>query len=109
MGMLVILSLVYKRHRETHKRPWKIWSVLESFRTGVSSLKLLLQSHRLFDVYKQIVGQMFVHGVNVLISDLGSHHTAGNACTYYFLNVLVDTTLGEYQSMILILLISLSP
>ncbi|KAG1719129.1 vacuolar membrane protein-domain-containing protein [Suillus paluster] len=73
MGVLVILSLVYKRHREPHKRPWRIW---------------------LFDVSKQIVGQMFVHGVNVLISDLGSHHTSGNACTYYFLNVLVDTTLG---------------
>ncbi|KAG1891967.1 vacuolar membrane protein-domain-containing protein [Suillus subluteus] len=73
MGVLVILSLVYKRHREPQKRPWRIW---------------------LFDVSKQIVGQMFVHGVNVLISDLGSHHNAGNACTYYFLNVLVDTTLG---------------
>ncbi|KAG0702407.1 vacuolar membrane protein-domain-containing protein [Suillus ampliporus] len=73
MGVLVILSLVYKRHRETKKRPWRIW---------------------LFDVSKQIVGQMFVHGVNVLISDLGSHHNSGNACTYYFLNVLIDTTLG---------------
>jgi hypothetical protein len=73
MGVLVILSLVYKRHREPQKRPWRIW---------------------LFDVSKQIVGQMFVHGVNVLISDLGSHHNAGNACTYYFLNVLIDTTLG---------------
>ncbi|KAG2138045.1 vacuolar membrane protein-domain-containing protein [Suillus bovinus] len=73
MGVLVILSLVYKRHRETQKRPWRIW---------------------LFDVSKQIVGQMFVHGVNVLISNLGSHHNAGNACTYYFLNVLIDTTLG---------------
>lgn len=73
MGVLVILSLVYKRHREPQKRPWRIW---------------------LFDVSKQIVGQMFVHGVNVLISDLGSHHNAGNACSYYFLNVLVDTTLG---------------
>ncbi|KAH7923663.1 hypothetical protein BV22DRAFT_1130483 [Leucogyrophana mollusca] len=73
MGVLVILSLVYKRHREPHKRPWRIW---------------------LFDVSKQIVGQMFVHGMNVLISDLGSHHSSGNACTYYFLNVLIDTTLG---------------
>ncbi|KAG2128988.1 vacuolar membrane protein-domain-containing protein [Suillus clintonianus] len=73
MGVLAILSLVYKRHREPQKRPWRIW---------------------LFDVSKQIVGQMFVHGVNVLISDLGSHHNAGNACTYYFLNVLIDTTLG---------------
>lgn len=37
---------------------------------------------------------MFVHGVNVLISDVGSHRTAGNACVFYFLNILVDTTLG---------------
>lgn len=44
---------------------------------------------------KQVVGQMFVHGVNVLISDLGSHRAAGNACTFYFLNILIDTTLGE--------------
>jgi len=73
MGVLVILSLILKRHREEHKRPWRIW---------------------LFDVSKQVVGQMFVHGVNVLISDVGSHHSAGNACVYYFLNILIDTTLG---------------
>lgn len=73
MGVLAILSLVYKRHRETHKRPWKIW---------------------LFDVSKQVIGQMFIHGLNVLISDFGSHRFSGNACTYYFLNILVDTTLG---------------
>ncbi|KAI6135197.1 vacuolar membrane protein-domain-containing protein [Pisolithus thermaeus] len=73
MGVLAILSLVYKRHREIHKRPWKIW---------------------LFDVSKQVIGQMFIHGLNVLISDFGSHRFSGNACTYYFLNILVDTTLG---------------
>ncbi|KAJ7167581.1 vacuolar membrane protein-domain-containing protein [Mycena filopes] len=73
MGVLVILSLVYKRHREKPMRPWRIW---------------------LFDVSKQIVGQMFVHGVNVLISDLVSHHSSNNACTFYFLNILIDTTLG---------------
>ncbi|KAH7887363.1 vacuolar membrane protein-domain-containing protein [Phlebopus sp. FC_14] len=73
MGVLAVLSLVYKRHRETQKRPWKIW---------------------LFDVSKQVAGQMFVHGLNVVISDFGSHQSSGNACTYYFLNILVDTTLG---------------
>lgn len=50
--------------------------------------------HRLFDVSKQVAGQMFVHGVNILISDLVAHHAAGNACVLYFLNILVDTTLG---------------
>ncbi|KAF5358959.1 hypothetical protein D9758_004900 [Tetrapyrgos nigripes] len=73
MGILVILSLLYKRHRESPKRPWRIW---------------------LFDVSKQVVGQMFVHGVNVLVSDLVSHLDSLNACVSYFLNVLVDTTLG---------------
>ncbi|KAF8897857.1 vacuolar membrane protein-domain-containing protein [Infundibulicybe gibba] len=66
-------SLVYKRQREKSKRPWRIW---------------------LFDVSKQVVGQMFVHGVNVLISNLVSHHTSSNACVFYFLNILIDTTLG---------------
>jgi len=49
---------------------------------------------RLFDVSKQVVGQMFVHGVNVFISDVGSARSSGNACVFYFLNILIDTTLG---------------
>ncbi|KAH9855006.1 Vacuolar membrane protein-domain-containing protein [Lenzites betulinus] len=73
MGVLVILSLVYKRHRESPKRLWRIW---------------------LFDVSKQIFGQMFVHGVNVLISDVVAHLASGNACVLYFLNILLDTTFG---------------
>lgn len=43
---------------------------------------------------KQVVGQMFVHGVNVFISDVGSTRSSGNACVFYFLNILIDTTLG---------------
>lgn len=50
---------------------------------------------RLFDVSKQVFGSMFVHGLNVLVSDLGSNRSAGNACTFYFLHILLDTTLGE--------------
>ncbi|EIW61555.1 uncharacterized protein TRAVEDRAFT_118048 [Trametes versicolor FP-101664 SS1] len=73
MGVLVILSLVYKRHRESPKRPWRIW---------------------IFDVSKQVIGQMFVHGVNVLISDVVAHVSSGNACVLYFLNILLDTTFG---------------
>ncbi|KAI9453474.1 vacuolar membrane protein-domain-containing protein [Lactarius psammicola] len=75
MGVLVISSLLFKRHREKPMRPWRIW---------------------LFDVSKQVVGQMFVHGVNVFVSDVGSTRTSGNACVYYFLNILLDTTLGVY-------------
>jgi hypothetical protein len=50
---------------------------------------------RLFDVSKQVVGQMFVHGANVFVSGLVSQHTDGNACVFYFLHILLDTTLGK--------------
>ena len=49
----------------------------------------------MFDVSKQIIGQMFVHGVNVLISDVVSHLSTANACVLYFINILLDTTIGE--------------
>jgi len=35
-----------------------------------------------------------VRGVNVFISDVGSARSSGNACVFYFLNILIDTTLG---------------
>jgi len=75
MGILVILALVYKRHREPRKRPWRIW---------------------FFDVSKQVFGQAFVHSLNLLISGLGAIHSSRgkNACVFYFFNVLIDTTLG---------------
>jgi len=51
-------------------------------------------------VSKQVVGQMFVHGVNVFLSDFGSNHTEGNACVFYFLNILIDTTLGAFVFLV---------
>lgn len=33
MGIIVVLSLVYKRHREKPPRPWRIWYVLVSSRS----------------------------------------------------------------------------
>jgi hypothetical protein len=56
-----------------------------------------MTAFRLFDVSKQVVGQMVVHGLNVLISDVGAHHKSVNACVFYFLNVLIDTTVGEHS------------
>lgn len=37
---------------------------------------------------------MFVHGVNLLISGIVAQRKSGNACVLYFLNILIDTTLG---------------
>src|SRR5712691_7855822 len=92
MGLFVISSLLLKRHREKPKRPWRIWCVpfLPPLPPRVGSPSY----SRLFDVSKQVVGQMFVHGINVLISDVGSTRSSGNACVFYFLNILIDTTLG---------------
>jgi hypothetical protein len=87
--VLVIGSLLFKRQHEKPKRPWRIWCVPRIIYTsGAHTI------YRLFDVSKQVVGQMFVHGVNVLISDVGSARSSGNACVFYFLNILIDTTLG---------------
>ncbi|ORY22970.1 Vaculolar membrane protein-domain-containing protein [Naematelia encephala] len=73
MGVIVLCSLVLKRHFENPKRPWKQF---------------------VMDVGKQLVGQGVVHALNVLISDLVAHHASNNPCSLYFLNVLIDTTIG---------------
>lgn len=75
MGVLVIGSLVYKRQRETPKRKWKIWAL---------------------DVSKQLLGQLFVHMLNVVLSDFVANIGDENPCSLYFLNILVDTTIGVF-------------
>ncbi|ETS87544.1 hypothetical protein PFICI_01372 [Pestalotiopsis fici W106-1] len=96
LGGLALLSLVYKRWRERPQRPLKIWA---------------------FDVSKQVVGSVLVHVANVFMSMLTSGRfsikvepmsvqTAArllrrdddayvpNPCSFYLLNLAIDTTLG---------------
>ncbi|ORZ39453.1 Vaculolar membrane protein-domain-containing protein [Catenaria anguillulae PL171] len=78
MGCIVFLSMLLKRHRESPRRPWRIW---------------------FFDISKQGLGASFVHGLNVLVSLVAgsspdSH--SSNPCVFYFLNVGIDTTVGVY-------------
>ncbi|EOR03646.1 Vacuolar membrane protein [Wallemia ichthyophaga EXF-994] len=73
MGLIVIGALVFKRYRESIRRPWKVW---------------------LCDVSKQIIGQAFVHAFNLLVSDLFAVHGGRNPCSGYFLNISIDTTVG---------------
>ncbi|KAK0550815.1 hypothetical protein OC846_002351 [Tilletia horrida] len=75
MGLLVVGSLVLKRQRERPKRPWKIWSL---------------------DISKQMLGQLFVHTLNIVLSDAVAHHGKSNPCSLYFLNIAIDTTLGVF-------------
>ncbi|EIM21601.1 hypothetical protein WALSEDRAFT_13022, partial [Wallemia mellicola CBS 633.66] len=75
MGVIVLGALVFKRYREPYRRPWKIW-------------------YALCDVSKQIIGQAFVHGFNLLVSDFFAVHGGENPCSGYFLNITIDTTIG---------------
>ena len=104
LGIFVLLSLVYKRHRETPKRPWAIWYVSYFvFPVNFAQARLC----RLFDVSKQVVGQMFIHSANLLVSGMASHRASRNACVSYFLNILIDTTIGEsYNQRLILILIS---
>ncbi|KAI1083190.1 vacuolar membrane protein-domain-containing protein [Whalleya microplaca] len=101
LGALALLSLVYKRWRERPQRPVKIW---------------------FFDVSKQVFGSVLVHIANVFMSmltsgrfsiklepasvqaaerllrraaaaDDGGEYTP-NPCSFYLLNLAIDTTVG---------------
>jgi len=96
LGALALLSLVYKRWRERPQRPVKIW---------------------FFDASKQVFGSVLVHIANIFMSMLTSGRfsiqveaaaaaAAGrlrareddpyipNPCSFYLLNLAIDTTIG---------------
>ena len=92
LGALALLALVWKRWREHPRRPVKVW---------------------FFDVSKQVVGSLMVHFANVFLSMISSGHfeianqstnvTAfakgsgrehPNPCSFYLLNLAIDTTIG---------------
>ncbi|EXJ91303.1 hypothetical protein A1O1_04413 [Capronia coronata CBS 617.96] len=93
LGVLALSSLVYKRWRERPQRPLKVWS---------------------FDVSKQVVGSMLLHLANLVMSllssgqieqslakaaatTIGAVATEGyqpNPCSFYLLNLGIDTTIG---------------
>ncbi|KAI6803600.1 hypothetical protein KC360_g2865 [Hortaea werneckii] len=92
LGAFAILSLVWKRYRENPKRPWKIW---------------------FFDVSKQVVGSILTHILNLAMSMVGNVDVVNaaaskgsegsqadaegrqpNPCSYYLLNLAIDTTIG---------------
>ncbi|TKA81228.1 hypothetical protein B0A49_00498 [Cryomyces minteri] len=92
LGALALLSLVFKRYRERPRRPLKIWW---------------------FDVSKQLFGSVLLHLANLFMSMLSSGdfdvaakakamaaQTQGedgrrpNPCSFYLLNLAIDTTIG---------------
>ncbi|MCJ1314186.1 hypothetical protein MMC25_007866 [Agyrium rufum] len=83
LGLLALLVLVFKRWRERPQRPLKIWA---------------------FDASKQVVGSALLHLANLLMSMLSSGQldvsvaaqgvATENPCSFYFLNLAIDTTVG---------------
>ncbi|KAL4974513.1 vacuolar membrane protein-domain-containing protein [Aspergillus desertorum] len=79
LGMLALLSLVYKRWKERPQRPVKVWA---------------------FDASKQVFGSSMLHLFNLLMSmfsagqfEITSEYKP-NPCSFYLLNLGIDTTLG---------------
>ncbi|RKF61104.1 Vacuolar membrane protein [Erysiphe neolycopersici] len=98
LGLLALTALVFKRWRERPQRPVKIW---------------------IFDVSKQILGSILVHLANLAMSLVSSGQLSikvdpavvntrqlqerlannsddysPNPCSFYLLNLAIDTTIG---------------
>lgn len=92
MGSVVVCSLLIKRQNEHPKRTWLVWS---------------------YDVGKQVLGALSIHFLNLLLSVLKAGNRGNelywfdqlfniladetdpaDQCDWYFLNLLIDTTLG---------------
>lgn len=81
LGLLALLSLVFKRWRERPQRPLKVWA---------------------FDASKQVVGSMLLHVANLLMSLLSSGKLVvtlknadkfqANPCSFYLLNLAIDVS-----------------
>ena len=68
--------LLIKRYRENPKRERKVW---------------------IFDLSKQGVAATLIHVFNVFFADyLTTHTTDKDPCTWYFMNIIVDATLGLF-------------
>ena len=78
-------TLIIKRYFERPQRPWKIW---------------------FFDVSKQICSAGTQHFLNLLVSSFVSTKSESNDCKWYFINFLLDTTLGVLFCSILMKIIN---
>jgi hypothetical protein len=80
MATLALCSLLYKRYIEKPRRRWRVW---------------------IMDTSKQAISAMLIHFVNIFLSYFSTFlpHTgqkSQNPCVWYFLNLLMDTTIGVY-------------
>eukprot|EP00039_Didymoeca_costata_P020532 m.341601 g.341601 ORF g.341601 m.341601 type:complete len:272 (-) comp20250_c0_seq1:137-952(-) len=77
LGVIAFISLIFKRRMESPRRPWKVW---------------------FFDTSKQGSAAVMVHVLNIGISYYMMKHDGDSEdeCTWYFTNVLLDSTFGLF-------------
>ncbi|KAL8271466.1 hypothetical protein Esti_004667 [Eimeria stiedai] len=81
LGILSFGSLLAKRRREFPKRPCKVF---------------------LFDCSKQASGAFFIHMLNLGSAGLMAAVYEQDVCVWYWINIMVDTTLGVYFQYLLL-------
>ncbi|KAL1921379.1 uncharacterized protein VTP21DRAFT_11095 [Calcarisporiella thermophila] len=78
LASLAFSTLIFKRQQEKPQRPLLIWG---------------------FDVSKQVIGAGVIHALNIIVSYIKRDQNSGegsNPCVWYFLNILIDTTIGVF-------------
>lgn len=74
LGIIVIFTLLFKRHFEIPKRAFKIW---------------------ILDISKLMIGGFFIHFINISLSTFFLNSDNNNdECWWYFVNYFIDCTLG---------------
>ena len=83
LGVLAFTILILKRCCEKPPRPWKIWAL---------------------DASKQIFSAALAHILNLILSVLMSGEKT-DECVFYFINTLMDCTVGVFVSFLIMKLI----
>lgn len=87
LGIISFTILIIKRQLEWPKRSWRIWSL---------------------DCSKQIISALLIHFINVFFAVVlsnKSNDTSDNACIWYLVNILLDSSIGVVLNWILVRLL----
>jgi len=80
LGLTALFSLIIKWRCEYPRRTYKIW---------------------FFDISKQVIGQLYAHGLNLAIAlYITNTLTVNDQCQWYLTNYLLDVIIGIFLSWI---------
>lgn len=81
LAVVCVATLIFKKSRESHGRTWFVF---------------------LLDSSKQLVGFGFAHILNMMSAVALANVMVGDACDWYWLNIMIDTTLGVFLEYLLL-------